>query len=158
MRVIITMLLVAAVAPAEAPPERTAPAVNQVEVWRQVGQQPYEFTWTQREEDPRTLTGFENLEGWRLEMYDGAEGELRRSREQQMWGQYVAKFVFSGKRAESRVVARPPKPVPIPGSFDSIDLWGYGNRWSWVPDKTTPPADVSILVSDARGKEFKIQL
>ncbi|MCC6343199.1 MAG: hypothetical protein IT166_13425 [Bryobacterales bacterium] len=158
MRGFITILLFAATCPAQAQPERSAPAINQIEVWQQVGQQPYEFTWTQREEDPRALTGFENLEGWRLEMYDGAEGELRRSREQQMWGQYVAKFVFSGKRAESRVVARPPKPIPISGGFDSIDLWGYGNRWSWVPDKSTPAADVSVLVSDARGKEFKIQL
>jgi len=35
---------------------------------------------------------------------------------------------------------------------------GYGNRWSWVKDDTTPAAEVSILVLDARDQEFKVQL
>jgi hypothetical protein len=140
------------------PQEKVVPAINEVEPWQQVGQQPYEFTWTEREQDPHTLVDFQDLKGWTLELYDGAQGELRRSREQQLWGEYVAKIVYSGGRAESRVIARPPQPVPIPGGFDSIDLWGYGNRWSWVPDATTPPAEVAVLVQDARGKEFRIQL
>ena len=138
--------------------ENVVPAINAIEPWQQVGQQPYEFTWTQREEHPKTLLDFEDLSGWKLELYDGAKGELRRSREQQMWGQYVAKFLYSGTSERSRVVARPPNPIPIPGRFDSIDLWGYGNRWSWILDESTPPADVSALVTDARGKEFTIQL
>ncbi len=138
--------------------QKVVPAINEIELWEQVGQQPYEFTWTQREQDPHTLVDFQDLKGWTLELYDGAQGELRRSREQQLWGEYVAKIVYSGGRAESRVIARPPQPVPIPGDFDSIELWGYGNRWSWVPDATTPPAEVSVLVQDGRGKEFRIQL
>jgi hypothetical protein len=139
-------------------PEKTVPAINDIELWQQVGQQPYEFTWVQRSEHPKTLVDFEDLDGWKLEMFDGAKGELRRSREQQMWGQYVAKFLYSGTSDKSRVVARPPKPIPIPEKFDSIELWGYGNRWSWVPDPTTPAADVSILITDSRGKEYTVQL
>src|SRR5208337_2850930 len=109
--------------------QKVVPAINEVEPWQQVGQQPYEFTWTQREQDPHTLVDFQDLKGWTLVLYDGAQGELRRSREQQLWGQYVAKIVYSGARPESRVIARPPQPIAIPGGFDSIDLWGYGNRW-----------------------------
>jgi hypothetical protein len=139
-------------------PEKILPAINEVELWQQVGQQPYEFTWTQREQDPHTLVDFEDLQGWNLELYDGAQGELRRSREQQMWGEYVAKIVYSGVRQQSRVIARPPQPIPIPETFDSVDLWGYGNRWSWVSDPTTPAAEVAVLVQDARGKELRIQL
>ncbi|MCW5980753.1 MAG: hypothetical protein KIT09_21915 [Bryobacteraceae bacterium] len=139
-------------------PEKIAPAINDIESWQQVGQQPYEFTWTQREEHPKTLVDFEDLAGWKLELYGGADGELRRSREQQMWGQYVAKFLYSGAGEQSRAIARPPKPIPIPERFDSIDLWGYGNRWSWVEDPTTPAADVAVLIVDARGKEFRIPL
>ncbi len=139
-------------------PEKTAPAVNEIEPWQQVGQQPYELTWTQREEHPETLVDFEDLSGWQLELFEGADGELRRSREQQIWGQYVAKFLYSGTGENSRLVGRPPKPIPISKRFDSIELWGYGNRWSWVHDPTTPPADVSILIRDSRGKEFRIQL
>ncbi len=149
-------LLPAAAAAAE--PDRVVEAINEIEPWQQVGQQPYEFTWTQRRESPHTLVDFENLSGWKLELYGGAEGELRRSREQQLWGQYVAKFYYRGKGEQSRIVARPPQPIAIPGRFDSIELWGYGNRWRWVRDETTPPADVSVLIVDARGKEFTIQM
>ncbi|MEK7405803.1 MAG: hypothetical protein AAB225_11900, partial [Acidobacteriota bacterium] len=141
-----------------AQPDKVVPAINDIEPWQQVGQQPYELTWVQREEHPATLVGFEDLSGWNLELHQGATGELRRSREQQMWGQFVAKFLYSGAGENSRLVARPPKPIPIPGTFDAVEMWGYGNRWNWVRDDTTPPADVSVLVVDARGKEFTIQL
>ena len=145
--------------PQESPkPEKVLPVVNEVDSWQQVGQQPYEFTWTQRRQDPHTLVDFEDLQGWTLELYNGAQGELRRSREQQLWGEYVAKIVYSGVRDESRVIARPPQPISIPGAFDSIDLWGYGNRWSWAPEPSTPPVRIAVLVQDARDKEFRIQL
>lgn len=152
---LLPLLLFPLLLPAQ---DQVLPAINEIEPWQQVGQQPYELTWTQRSQDPRTLVDFESLKDWTLALYGGASGELRRSREQQMWGRYVAKFTYSGAGAESRIVARPPKPVPIPGAFDSIDLWGYGNRWSWVDDKTTPPAFVAILLADARGKEFRVEL
>ncbi len=139
-------------------PQKVIPAINKIQPWQQVGQQPYEMTWVQRRQNPHTLVGFENMEGWKLELFDGARGQLSRSREQQMWGEHVCKFLYAGTRRQSHVIARPPKPIPIPGKFDSIDLWGYGDRWSWVPDPTTPPVEVSILVRDARGKEFKVGL
>ncbi|MCC6589329.1 MAG: hypothetical protein IT168_21705 [Bryobacterales bacterium] len=154
----LLFLLVFSLSVGQAALDRTIPVVNDIELWQQVGQQPYEFTWTQRQEDPHTLIDFEDLRGWNLDLYDGAKGELRRSREQQLWGQHVAKFLYSGTSDASRVVARPPKPIPIPGAFDSIDLWGYGNRWSWVEDKTTPAAEIAVWLTDARGKEFRVEL
>jgi hypothetical protein len=92
-------------------PDKVVPAINDIESWQQVGQQPYEMTWTERAENPHTLVDFEDLSGWKLELYGGAAGEFRRSREQQMWGHSVGKFVFSGPTTESRVVARPPQPI-----------------------------------------------
>jgi hypothetical protein len=139
-------------------PEKVLPAINEVDSWQQVGQQPYEFTWTQRRQDPHTLVDFEDMQGWKLELYEGAQGELRRSREQQLWGEYVAKVVYSGVREQSRLIARPSHPIPIPEAFDCVDLWGFGNRWSWAPDPTTPPVEIAVLVEDAQGKEFRIQL
>jgi hypothetical protein len=103
---ILVLLLLPAGALAQ---EKVIPAINEVEPWQQVGQQPYEFTWTQREQDPHTLVDFEDMRGWTLELYDGAQGELRRSREQQMWGEYVAKIVYSGVRPES--------PFPFPAGL-----------------------------------------
>lgn len=159
-KVFLSLLIVAAAGAKEpaAAPDKVVPAINEIESWQQVGQQPYEFTWTQREEDPHTLVDFEDLKGWTLELYGGAQGEFRRSRQQQLWGQYVGRFLYTGAGPGSRVIARPPKPIPIPGSFDSIDLWGYGNRWAWVKDDTTPPVAVAILVTDAAGKEFPIHV
>lgn len=152
------LLLSSIAAAAAAPPERVVPAINSIEPWQQVGQQPYEFTFTQRQEHPKTLVDFEDLKDWTLELHAGAAGEFRRSREQQMWGQHVGKFLVSGAGDNSRVVARPPKPIPIPGRFDSIEFWGYGNRWGWVRDDTTPPIDVAILIRDARDKEFTVSM
>jgi hypothetical protein len=151
-------LPVSSIGSAQQAAEKVIPAINKIQPWQQVGQQPYEMTWVQRRQNPHTLLDFENMEGWTLELFDGARGELRRSREQQMWGEHVCKFLYAGTNPQSHVIARPPKPIPIPGKFDSIDLWGYGDRWSWVPDPTTPPVDVSILVRDARNKEFKVEL
>lgn len=139
-------------------PGQVVPAINDVDPWEEVGQQPYEMTWTDRQQHPQTLVDFEDLNGWRLELYDGAQGELRRSRRQQMWGRYVAEFRYSGTPQGSRLIARPPEPITIPGRFDSIELWGYGNRWAWVRDESTPPAEVSVLVTDAAGRESRIQL
>ncbi len=141
-----------------AAPDKTVPAINEIEAWQQVGQQPYEFTWTQREENPHTLVDFEDVKGWTLELYNGASGEFRRSREQQMWGQCVGKFLYAGTGAESRIVARPPEPIPISGKFDSVEMWGYGNRWGYARGRGTSPVDVSILITDAAGREFPIQL
>jgi hypothetical protein len=157
--VIVAGLYLGLTAPARgAEPEKVVPAINQIEPWQQVGQQPYEFTFTQREEHPKTLVDFEDLKDWSLELHEGAKGEFRRSREQQLWGQHVAKFLFWGTGERSRVVARPPKPIPIPDRFDSVEFWGYGNKWGWVRDDTTPPVDVAILIRDARDKEFTIPM
>jgi len=152
------IILLAGVIGYGASPDRVVPAIDEIQPWQQVGQQPYEMTWVQREENPHTLVDFEDLKGWKLELYSGAKGEFRRSREQVMWGQSTGKFSYSGTKEGSSLIARPPKPVPIPEKFDSIDMWGYGNRWSWVRDPSTPPADVSIRIVDSRGKEFTIEL
>jgi hypothetical protein len=143
-----------AIAALGAEAEKILPVINEVELWQQVGQLPYELTWTQRNEHPKTLVNFEDLSGWTLELHGGASGEVRRSREQQMWGKHVAKFLFTGTGEKSRVIARPPKPVPIPGSFDVIDLWGYGSRW--FNDPAHPIVSLAILLEDARGNEFRI--
>ncbi|MGH2510728.1 MAG: hypothetical protein ACRDHZ_25455, partial [Ktedonobacteraceae bacterium] len=102
--------------------EKIVPAINKIQPWQQVGQQPYEMTWpwAHRMQNPDTLVGFENMKGWTLELFDGAQGELSRSREQQMWGEHVCKFLYAGTTPQSHVIARPPKPIPIPRKFDSI--------------------------------------
>ncbi len=151
------LLLLAATAAGSAA-TRVVPVINEIETWREVGQPPYEMTWGQRNQDPRVLVDFEDLRGWTLELFDGTEGELRRSREQQLWGQHVAKFQYRTTAAEGRLIARPPKPIPIRERFDCVELWGYGNRWAWVKDVTTPAADVYVLIVDAASREHRVNL
>ena len=146
-------------------PDSVVPAVNEIEVWefdrgtilQQVGSQPYEMTWVQRRENPHTLVDFEDLKGWTLELYGGAEGELYRTREQQMWGQYVAKILYSSESEKSRVVARPPEPIPIPGKFDSVEMWGYADRRRHRIQPGTPTY-ISALVKDSSGTEHRLQM
>jgi len=140
-------------------PQKVVPAVNEVQPWQEVGQQPYEMTWTEREQNPHTLVDFEDLQGWTLELFDGAAGEFRRSRKQQMWGQFTGEFRYSAAAgATGTVIARPPKPVPIPGGFDSVEMWGYGDRWSYNKDASTSAVNVAVLITDAQGREFRIPL
>jgi hypothetical protein len=91
-------------------------------------------------------------------LFDGAAGEFRRSRKQQMWGLFTGEFRYSTAGATGTVIARPPKPVSIPGPFDCVEMWGYGDRWSYNKDASTPAVNVTILVTDAQGKEFRIPL
>jgi len=96
-------------------PQKVIPAINTIEPWQQVGQQPYEMTWVQRKQNPHTLVGFEDMEGWTLQLFDGARGELRRSREQQIWGEHVCKILYAGASPRSHVIARPPSRFRFPG-------------------------------------------
>lgn len=138
--------------------DKIVPGINDVEPWQQIGDQPYEITWTQREQSPHTVVDFEDMKGWTLELYDGARGGLWRSRGQQMWGMYVAKFGYRATKLQCRVIARPPQPIPIPGRFDSIDLWGYGDHMFYLKDPSSPSVDISVLILDAQEEEFTVFL
>ncbi len=123
-----------------------------------VGKRPYEMDWANRTEDDHPpLIDFENLDGWAVETED-SEATFERSREQQIWGQYVGKLTYRGTGRNPNVWIRPPDPVPISEPFDAVTCWIYGNNWGWVPDPTTPQVAVSALFVDSDGEEFGVQL
>lgn len=101
----------------------TISAVNKPEIRVPVGSRPIEMEWAGRVEKRPPPVDFEDLTGWTLNLENGANGTLRRSREQQMWGKYVAKFTYTGKFEESRVIIKPAKPVLIPETFDCVNIW-----------------------------------
>lgn len=124
-----------------------------------VGERPYEMVMAGRTEERKPLVDFENLEGWTVEARNGAAATFARTREQQMWGQYVGKVEFSGEGAKSGFFIRPPAPIAIKGQFDSVELWVYGNNWGWNPDDPEHPrVDVVVHVRDAKGKEHEIEM
>jgi hypothetical protein len=139
-------------------PERTAAAINDVAADESVGERPYEMVWAPREEERTPLVDFEDLAGWQVHMFSGAEAEFRRTREQQMWGQFVGKLTYKGTSQDSRVVILPAQPVPITKPFDCVNFWVYGNNWGWSSDPSTPQVALAVLVADARGVEHRIEL
>lgn len=132
------------------------PAVNDPPSAVSVGVRPYEMK--NRTEDRVPIFGFEDLSGWTVECRDGAQADLLRTTEQQLWGGYVGKLSYRGTSAKSAAVLRPPKPIPIPGMADSIEMWIYGNNWGWQPDPKTPQVQVDILIEDSSGKQASYPL
>ncbi|MGC8862886.1 MAG: hypothetical protein ACP5R5_08945, partial [Armatimonadota bacterium] len=120
------------------------------------GSRPYEMEW--RTEDRVPVFGFEDLTGWTVECLGGADAELVRTREQQMWGEYVGKLTYTGTSGDSKVILRPPAPIAITGEFDCVSAWIYGNVWEWAPEPGTPMVDIVILLLDPSGGEHSVYL
>ena len=79
-----------------------------------IGQRPYEMEWANRTEDTHPpLIDFEDLTGWQVETTN-ANAQFKRSREQQLWGKYVAKLTYSetGANPEIRITPASPRPNP----------------------------------------------
>ncbi len=122
------------------------------------GQRPYEMVWAHRNDDRRVpLIDFEELQGWSVITQDAA-AEFSGSRAQQIWGAEVGKLVYRATGAQPKVTFTPPQPIVIPGSFDCVNLWVYGNNWSWAPDRSTPPVTIRVILRSATGTTVPVTL
>ncbi|MGQ9761971.1 MAG: hypothetical protein ACUVQH_08675 [Thermogutta sp.] len=123
-----------------------------------IGKRPYELDWAKRIEDTRpALIDFEELEGWTVHCQN-AVAQWTRSREQQIWGQYVGKLTYRGTGSNPLVTIRPPQPIRFSGPVDCVNVWIYGNNWRWVPDPTTPPVRICILLKTLDGREVRVEM
>jgi len=122
------------------------------------GSRPYEMVWAGKKEDRPPLVDFEDLAGWRVLTFKGARARLCRSREQQMWGEFVGKLTFRGASKESRIVLSPPTPIRVPDAFDCVNVWCYGNNWGWVTDTSTPQVELALMIQDSAGEVFRVPL
>lgn len=124
-----------------------------------VGKRPYEMEWANRTEDHQPpLVDFEDISGWKVEGHNSV-ASLVRTREQQLWGKYVAKLTYRATASggpEVRIM--PPQPIPITRPFDAVTLWVYGNTWGYARDVTTPSVGITALFEDAQGEEFGVYL
>ena len=124
----------------------------------EVGQRPYEMDWANRVTDTRApLIDFENLDDWTVSLND-AESEFSLSREQQLWGDHVGKLVYRGTGDRPVITIAPPQAVPVPGPFDCVNLWVYGNNWAWVPDRSTPQVEIRVLLQSVDGTTVPVVL
>ena len=123
-----------------------------------VGKRPYELDWAQRFEDTRPpVIDFEDLAGWTVECRD-AEASFERSREQQIWGKSVGKLTYRGTGSQPVITLRPQQPIPFKGPVDCVNFWIYGNNWAWVPDPTTPPVHVTVLLKSPQGRVIRADM
>ena len=139
--------------------DRIIPVINEIEPGGRTGERPYEMVRADRKEERKPLVDFEDLAGWTVETYAGAKAEVRRSREQQMWGDFVAKAIFSGNAPEGGFIMRPPAPIPVDGEFDCVNLWVYGNNWGWEKvDENNPRVEIIVHFQGSNGALYRVSL
>ena len=142
-------------------------AAGCVQAQETVGARPYELDWAGRvEDDNPPLIDFEQMGQWTVET-ENSIAIFEQSREQQIWGDYVAKLTYRFEPgassnettgAVSVVYIRPPEPVAITEPFDAVTMWINGNNWGGNRDLTTPSVQITLLFSDSEGEQFSIAL
>jgi hypothetical protein len=75
-----------------------------------------------------------------------------------MFGDYTGRATYTGETAASSFELQPPKPIPIPGEPQAVQLWVRGNNWGWHPKPRTARTHVTVVVRDAKGKHVGIPL
>jgi len=131
-------------------------AMNEPPPDEKVGERPYEMEG--RKEERLPLVDFEDLSGWKVTGYDGGRATLSRSREEQMWGRYVAKITYWGEGGKGRVEISPPHAIEIPHEFDAISIWLYGDNWGWVHYPSLTRASLFIRILDAKGENHEVNM
>ncbi|MDQ1255879.1 MAG: hypothetical protein QG656_473, partial [Candidatus Hydrogenedentes bacterium] len=101
---------------------------------------------------------FEDLTGWRVRCFDGAEAKLYRSQQERCFGEYTARVEYSGNTAISRFIVEPSSPIEIPGAITAANLWVRGNNWGFDDPPPTPRVNLRILVQDAKGETYRINI
>ncbi len=132
---------------------------NQDEPGAIVGARPYELDWAQRSAPAhRQQVDFEDLSGWRLRCFEGAEAKAYRSRQERLFGDYTAKVVYTGASEQSGFVLEPPKPIAIPTPINAADLWVRGNNWGWMNPPRTARTEISMLLCDETGAAYRLRM
>ncbi len=134
----------------------TAPDPNEP-----VGVRPYEMVWANRAEPAPPTVRFDDLKGWQMEVNGGAQATLQVSRAQNVWDRPVARLRYHGTgqaEAKPRILLRPPRPLPLPGDADAVDMWVFGNRWSWENPPGTPPVNLVLHLRDGEDQPRELSM
>lgn len=138
---------------------RLTAANDKTSAKEKIGVRPYEMDWAGRDKDDfPPLVDFESMQSWKCEG-NGVVATFTQSREEQLFGKYVAKLTYRQTQAGTKLNVRPPEPIPVPStSFDAMSCWIYGNNWAWVTDPKTSRVAVAALFRTAQGKELVVPL
>ncbi|MBR4518930.1 MAG: hypothetical protein IKO65_08020 [Victivallales bacterium] len=126
-----------------------------------VGVRPYEMDWAGRTTDTypdKVLEDFES-EGWTGEC-SGGDIVVERSRERQLFGDYVLKATYKNTADGSQIYyLRPPEPLKAPDEFDTVTLWGHGNQEALYKDRRTIGiVVVHVELRNAEGKTTEVEM
>ncbi|MDD4871011.1 MAG: hypothetical protein PHR77_10670, partial [Kiritimatiellae bacterium] len=84
-----------------------------------IGKRPYEMDWAGRTQDANpALVDFENLDGWTAEGKNMVV-KFERTREQQLFGDYVGKLTYCAVTNDQRLSFGPAQPIKITQTFDA---------------------------------------
>jgi hypothetical protein len=125
------------------------------------GERPYEMVWAKRVEPADPTVTFDHLQGWTLQVADGAQATLQVTRTQNVWDRPVARLRYRGNgKSDSKasISLTLPEPVRLPDDADAVDLWVYGNRWSWENPPGTPSVHLILHLEDAQGAEHPLEV
>jgi hypothetical protein len=117
--------------------------------------------WANRAEPAAPTIRFDQLEGWNLEVENGAQASLQITHAQNLWDRPVARLRYHGpgkSEAKPRILLIPPQPIPLPDNGDAVDVWLYGNRWDWENPPGTPPVRVVLRLRDGLGQEHDLHI
>ena len=126
-----------------------------------LGDRPYEMVWANRTEPAPPTIRWDGLNGWRLEVENGAQATLQVTRAQNVWNRAVTRLRYRGdgkKETKPRIVLIPPESVTLPQAADSADIWLYGNRWDWENPPGTPPVEIVLHLRDGAGHEQQLHM
>lgn len=125
------------------------------------GQRPYEMVWANRTEPAPPTIHFDNLDGWKVELKQGAQALVQVTRAQNVWNRPVTRLSYRGEgksELKPRILLFLPAPVVLPKDADSVDLWLYGNRWDWENPPGTPPVSIVLHLRDGAEKAHELQI
>lgn len=124
------------------------------------GKVPYEISLAGRREAQDILFGFDDMNGWRIALHEGAGAELQSTTEAVLWepGNPVARLRYHGASLKSRMILEPPAPLPVPEGKDTVSLWCHGNNWGWVPDPETPRVMLTLLLKGSKTGPVRVAL
>jgi hypothetical protein len=117
--------------------------------------------WANRTETAQPTVRFDQLDGWKLDVENGAQATLQTTRTQNVWNRPVARLRYRGdgkKETKPGILLIPPEPVLLPSGADSVDIWLYGNRWDWENPPGTPPVELMLHLRDGADKVQEVHV
>jgi hypothetical protein len=135
---------------------------------QKIGVRPYEMVWAHRKESSPPTVTFENLQGWTMQVSGGAVATFEPSLAQTLYGRPVGELRYHGdgeSGSNAQILLTPPQSISIPDDADAVNMWIYGNRWTFgsaFPDspslESTPSVSVTLLIRDANGQSASVPI